>query len=155
MWKRADTIEFRPWPYADRPRVLIEHPDPDSALEVAAAVRGAGLMVGICRGPDAAADPATRCPLHRLEPCVLVEGADVVVTALDLEDRDGREVLAGLRTRYPDTPLVVLSTVGQSLELGEVLAGCTVLPVDADPARVTAAVLDRLPAGARQADTRV
>jgi DNA-binding NarL/FixJ family response regulator len=140
MWKRSLTIDLEPWPYPDRPRVLIEHPDPDEALELASAIRQAGCTVGICRGPDAAADPATRCPLHRLEPCVAVEGADVVVTALDFASPNGLEVVRGLRTRYPDTQAIVLATIGQTLELGDILHDCTVLPVDTEPAHVAAAV---------------
>lgn len=104
MRKRPVTIDLQPWPYPERPRVLIEHHQPDAALELATAIRQAGCTVGICRGPDATADPATRCPLHRLEPCIAVEGADLVVTALDLEEEEGRQVLRGLRTRYPSTP---------------------------------------------------
>jgi len=148
MRKRAETIELSPWSYPGRPRVLIELPDPDDALELAAAIRDAGCIVGICRGPDPAADPATRCPLHQLEPCAAVEGADVVVTALDLETESGRGVLRGLRTRYPRIPVVVAATVGEALELEDVLAGCTVVPVNADPERVAAAVVDVLPRGA-------
>lgn len=149
MRKRAVTIDLQPWAYPQRPRVLIELPDPDAGLELATAIRRAGCTVGICRGPDATADPATRCPLHRLEPCVAVEGADLVVTALDLEEEDGREVVRGLRTRYPSTPLVVVATVGETLELGEVLEGCTVVPVDAEPEQIVAAVLDALPSDSR------
>jgi hypothetical protein len=142
MWKRSRTIELQPWPYPERPRVLIEHPDPDDALELATAIRRAGCTVGICRGPDRTADPSTRCPLHRLEPCIAVEGADVVVTGLDLEEHDNVAIVRGLRTRYRGIPLVILATVGQTLELGEIVEGCTVLPVDAAPDLVTAAVLD-------------
>ena len=138
--KRPSTIELMPWPFDERPRVLIEHPDPDEALELAAAVRKKGCTVGICRGPDARAEPATRCPLHRLEPCVAVAGADLVVTALDCEQEDARAVLRGLRTRYPGTPVIALTTVAATLELVDVLQGCTVLPVDTAPARVAAEV---------------
>ena len=144
MRKRAETIELAPWSYPGRPRALIELPDPDEALEIAAAIRDAGCVVGICRGPDSAADPATRCPLHQLEPCAAVEGADVVVTALDLGTESGRGVLRGLRTRYPRVPLVVAATVREAIELEDVLAGCTVVPVDAEPDRVAAAVVDAL-----------
>jgi CheY-like chemotaxis protein len=149
MRKRVATIDLQPWAYPERPRVLIELADPDAALELAAAIRRAGCTVGICRGPDARADPATRCPLHRLEPCVAVEGADLVVTALDLEEEDGRQVLQGLRTRYPSTPLVVAATVGESLELGELLVGCTVVPVAAEPEQFVTAILGALPSDSR------
>lgn len=138
-------IDLRPWAYSERPRVLIEHPDRRVGLALATAIRSAGCTVGICQGPDAAATPATRCPLHRLQPCVAVEGADVVVTALDLAHPDGRDVLRGLRTRYPSIPLVVEATVEQSLELDELLSGCTVVPVGADPEQLADAVVAALP----------
>jgi CheY-like chemotaxis protein len=153
MRKRAVMIDLQPWAYPERPRVLIEHPRPDSALQLATAIRQAGCTVGICRGPDATADRATRCPLHRLEPCVAVEGADLVVTALDLEEEDGRQVLRGLRTRYPSTPLVVAATVGETLDLGELLEGCTVVSVDAEPEQVAAAVLGALHSDSRNRAT--
>ena len=140
MWKRRDTIDLGPWPYPQRPRVLIEHPDPDEALELAIAIRDSGCTVGICRGPGATADQATRCPLHQLEPCIAVEGADVVVSALDLSGQDGRNVVEGLRTRYRDTQTIVLATVSQTLELGDILDHCTVLPADSAPEYVAAAV---------------
>jgi len=154
MRKRSLTIDLAPWPFGERPRVLIEHPDPATGLELATAIRRAGCTVGICRGPDASADPATRCPLHQFEPCVVVEGADLVVTALDLEEEESREVLRVLRTRYPNTPLVVAATVGETLELGDVLEGCTVVPVDAKPEQLVAAVLDGLSSNGRAGDSR-
>ena len=141
---RPTTIDLGPWPYPGHPRVLIEHADPDEALELAAALRRAGCVVGICRGPSAEADPPTRCPLHDLEPCVAVAGADAVVTLLDLGRPDGVGVLRGLRTRYPSTPLVVAATAGESLELAELLEGSTVVPVGAEPEHVARAVLDAL-----------
>lgn len=145
MRKRPVTIELQPWPFTQRPRVLIEHPDPDAGLELATALRRAGCTVAICTGPDSADDSPTRCPLHQLEPCVVVEGADVVVTALGLDREDGRNVVRGLRTRYPSTPLVVEATVADTLELGDELDGCTVVPQDAESDRVVAAVMDALP----------
>ena len=130
---RARTaFELRPWPFAKRPRVLIEQPDPDASLELAGALRDAGYAVAICRGPSSAA----RCPLHRLEDCVVVEGADVVVTALDFEREEGRAVLEGLRLRYPATPLVVAATAAESIEVADVLHGCTVVPVDVEAERI-------------------
>lgn len=144
MRKRATTIELQPWSYEDRPRVLIEHRDPDEALELAAALRKAGLTVGICRGPEAGADEPTRCPLHHLEPCAAVEGADVVVSALDLDEVEAIRVLEGLRTRYPSVPLVVTVTPGQALAHEALLHDCTVVPVDEEPARVAHAVMQAL-----------
>lgn len=141
MRKPAKIIELQPWSYEDRPRVLIEHGDPDEALELAGALRKAGLTVGICRGPDAHADQPTRCPLHHLEPCAAVEGADVVVAGLDLDKEDGVRVLEGLRVRYPSTALVVAVTPAQAIDHAALLRECSVVPVDAYPERVVRAVL--------------
>jgi hypothetical protein len=138
--KRPVTMDVQPWRFSDRPRVLIEHPDADAGLDLATAIRRAGYAVAICRGPDSSADPATRCPLHQLEPCAIVEGADVVVTALGFDREDAREVLRGLRARYPSTKLVVEATVAEALELEDELVGWTVVPQDADPDGVAAEV---------------
>jgi hypothetical protein len=142
-------ISLEPWRYPERPRVLIEHRDADRGLRLATALRNAGCTVAICRGPDALADPTTRCPLHLHERCVAVEGADLVVTVLDFDEEANRAVLRGLRARYPDSPLVVVATVGQALDLRESLERCTVVPIDATPDRIAAAVLDTLPAKAQ------
>lgn len=145
-WKQPATIELGPWPFTQRPRVLIEHPDPDEGLELATALRRVGCTVAICRGPDAGGDPPTRCPLHKLQPCIVVEGADVVVTLLGFGRDDARGVLRGLRVRYGEKPLVVAATVADTLELEDELQGCTVVPEDAAPDQVVAAVLRAVPA---------
>jgi DNA-binding NarL/FixJ family response regulator len=138
--KRSVTIDVQPWRFSEPPRALIEHPDVGAGLDLATALRRAGYAVAICRGPDAAADRSTRCPLHQLEPCAVVEGADVVVTALGFDREEAREVLRGLRARYPSTQLVVEATVAEALELEDELVGCAVVPQDADPDRVAAEV---------------
>jgi hypothetical protein len=149
MKKRPETIVLGPWRFDQRPRVLIEHPDAEAGLELATALRGAGCAVAICRGPHASGDEPTRCPLHGLEPCAVVEGADVVVTALGFDRDEARGVLHGLRLRYPSRPLVVEVALADALALQEELAGCTVLPEDAAPERVVAAVTAQLtPSGA-------
>lgn len=136
MRKRSATIDLQPWPFAGRPRVLVEHPDPDTCLELVAELRRRGYAVALCSGPEADA----RCPLHDLESCAAVEGADVVVTALGFGREDARAVLRGLRTRYEGKPLVVEAAVADALELEDELQGCTVVPVDAEPARIADAV---------------
>ena len=144
-WKRAVTIDPQPWQFPGRPRVLIESADPGGAAELSAALRRAGCVVATCRGPDGGADPEIRCPLHGLGPCVAVEGADLVVTALDLDQESGRDVLRGLRTRYPSVPLVVVATAAQAGDLDELLAGCTRVSSEAETAELLAAVLAALP----------
>jgi hypothetical protein len=76
---------------------------------------------------------------------VAVEGADVVVTALDLDAQESRAVVEGLRIRYEHRPLVALATVAQTLELGDALQECTVLAIDSEPSRVATAVREVLP----------
>jgi hypothetical protein len=48
--------------------------------------------------------------------------------------------MRGLRTRYRETPAVVLATVAQTLALEDVLDDCTVLPINAEPTYVATAV---------------
>ena len=141
MRRRPQTMDPRPWAYPGHPRVLVEHGEPDEALALATAIRKAGCVIAICCGPDAHADRPTRCPLHRLEPCAAVEGADVVVTVLDFDEEDARQVLKGLRLRYPHTPVVAAVTPGQSLDLAEALEECEVVPANAEHSAVVEAVL--------------
>lgn len=132
----ARLIDLQPWPFAGVARVLVEHPDPEACFPLVEELRHRGCAVAICSGPDVDA----RCPLHALEGCAAVEGADVVFTALGFWREDAREVLRGLRTRYPGKPLVVAAAVADALELEDDLYGCTVVPEDAEPARIADAV---------------
>jgi CheY-like chemotaxis protein len=121
--------------------VLVEHPVPETCLELVAELRRRGCAVAICSGPDALA----KCPLHSFDSCVAVEGADVIVTALGFDREDAREVLRGLRTRYPSTSLVVEVAVADALELEDELYGCTVVSEEAAPAEIADAVVGLLP----------
>lgn len=114
MSKRIDPA---PWPWLDRPRVLLENPDEDASLASVDVLRHAGYAVAVCHGPTAEA----RCPLACAETCALVEGADVVVTSLGDERAESREVLDLLRLRYASRPLVVEPHPG-ALEPEELLA---------------------------------
>jgi hypothetical protein len=121
--------------------VLIECSQPDAALELAAALSAAGCTVGICRGPST--DAATRCPLHGLEPCVAVEGADLVVNELDLADPVAQEVVRGLRTRYPSTSLILIADSAVPDELDGLARECTIVS-PAEPERIVEAALNVL-----------
>jgi hypothetical protein len=132
----ARLIDLQPWPFDGAPRVLLEHADPEACFPLVEELRHRGCAVGICGGPDV----DVRCPLHALEACAAVEGADVVFTALGFWREDAREVLRGLRARYPGKPLVVGTAVAEALELQDELYGCTVVPEDAEPARIADAV---------------
>jgi CheY-like chemotaxis protein len=94
---------LQPWPWPERPRVLIEDADGERALSTATALRSAGYTVGICGGPTDSAP----CPLAEGEDCPFVDGADVIVCALAPDTRAGRDVLHALRLRRPSRPLVI------------------------------------------------
>jgi hypothetical protein len=111
-----ETLIPKPWPWRDRPRVLLEHEDPLAASHWALRLARRGYAVGICHGPhDGAA-----CPLVAGDGCPAVEGADVVVSALSAEHE---AVVAALRRHRPQLPLVagapvpddLLSRVGAAL----------------------------------------
>ena len=96
-------LDPAPWPWLDRPRVLLENADEVSARESAELLRRSGYAVAVCHGPT----PQARCPLACADGCALVEGADVVVTSLGDATPEAREVLQWLRLRYDYRPLVV------------------------------------------------
>lgn len=86
---------------AHRIRLLIEDPSATSFGDFAR-FRAYGFEVAVCAGPEFGG-----CPLVRGEPCPLVEDADVVLWALDLDDPRSRAVLRTLRSTHPETPVVV------------------------------------------------
>lgn len=88
--QRAHTVPR--WP-TDEPsgavRVLVEHPESFARELLVTGLRARGYEVVDCGGPDDhAADAPRSCPVATGEGCPGVDGADVVVSALDLE-RDG------------------------------------------------------------------
>ena len=95
-------IDPAPWPYPERPRVLIEDPDSARALETATALRAAGYGVAICPGPD----EDSRCPVAGTHTCALVDGADAIVSNFGSNGR-GWEIVDGLRRSRPRTPVVL------------------------------------------------
>jgi hypothetical protein len=88
-----------------RTRVVVEDVDEPSRLASERILRKAGFDVVGCGGPETIS--RRRCPLEEGMECPAISDADVIVTALRLgADRMAR-VVAGIRDRYPDTPLVV------------------------------------------------
>lgn len=116
----SDRLHPRPWPWADRPRVLLEHDDPLAAAKAASRLANRGYAVGICHGPRLGA----ACPLVEGEDCIAAEGARVIVFA---GARDGvrADVLAALRRRFPETSLLVFDELPDSLPtlVGDALRG--------------------------------
>ncbi len=133
--ERAVDIDPQPWRWS-HPRVLIEHPDEATGLAIASGLRFAGYAVGVCPGPRGHG----QCPLTGPAGCAPAHDADLVVCSLGYEHEAAREVLRELRTRYPDTPLVVEVPTTMDADLQGLLEGCSQLPAPATPGQVVAAV---------------
>ena len=90
-----------------RPRVLLEHRDP-AVLEILRdGLEDEGFEVLTCGGPRPEVGPARQCPLLRGEVCPGVEGADVVVTSLLVEDEEQGRIVVSLNN-LPHGPPVLL-----------------------------------------------
>jgi len=116
--------------------VLIEHPDEAAGLAIASGLRFAGYAVAVCPGPLGHG----QCPLTGPAGCAPAHDADLVVCSLGYERVPAREVLRELRTRYPDTPLMVEVPSDIDADLRELLDGCHQLPASATPEQIVAAV---------------
>ncbi len=116
--------------------MLVEHPDEAAGLAIASGLRFAGYAVAVCPGPAAHG----RCPLTGPAGCAPAHDADLVVSSLGYEHEAAREVLRELRTRYPDTPLVVEAPSDTDAGLRELLHGCHQLPAPTTPEQIVAAV---------------
>ncbi len=116
--------------------MLVEHPDEATGLAIASGLRFAGYAVAVCPGPHGRG----QCPLIGPEGCAPAHDADLVVCSLGYEHEAAREVLRELRTRYPDTPLLVEAPSDIDAGLRELLDGCHQLPAPATPEQIVAAV---------------
>jgi hypothetical protein len=134
---RTQAVHLKPQPWRwSHPRVLVEHPDDATGLAIASGLRFAGYAVGVCPGPQGhgkcpLTGPAGRAPAH---------DADIVVCSLGYESETARKILRELRTRYPDTTLLVEVPPDIDTDLQELLEGCQRLPAPASPDQVVAAV---------------
>jgi DNA-binding NarL/FixJ family response regulator len=116
--------------------VLIEDPDEEAGLAIASGLRFAGYAVAVCPGPRGHG----QCPLTGPAGCAAAHDADLVVCNLGYEREVARDVLGELRTRYPDTPLLVVVPPEIDADLRGLLDGCHQLPAGATPDEVVAAV---------------
>ena len=114
----------------------MEHPDEKLGMEIASGLRYAGYAVAICPGPRGHA----RCPLTGPAGCAPAHDADLVVSSLALGDDSAREILHELRTRYPQTPLLVEVPSDADAELRALLDGCHLLSAPATADQVVLAV---------------
>ncbi len=116
--------------------MLVEHPDEAAGLAIASGLRFAGYAVAVCPGPAGHG----RCPLTGPAGCAPAHDADLVISSLGYEHEAAREVLRELRTRYPDTPLLVEAPSVTDAGLRELLDGCHQLPAPTTPEQIVAAV---------------
>lgn len=116
------TITHPRWPRdTGGPRALVECEDPVIQDGLVRVLHEEGYVVAACGGPRARASHA--CPLVSEGTCGLVEGADVVVHALDGSDPANRAILASIREQAPETPVVI--EVGPRANAStELAAGC-------------------------------
>jgi DNA-binding response OmpR family regulator len=143
MLRHRKRMILRPGPWAfERPRVLIEHAEERVALRHADTLRRAGFSVGVCRGPSGEGQRPERCVLTTGEPCAFVDGADVVVSALGVEEREKRAVLEALRRFHPSKPLVVEVSAGEIDRYGDLINGVHLVISPVVPEELVAAVND-------------
>jgi hypothetical protein len=134
---RTQTVHLKPQPWRwSHPRVLVEHPDEATGLAIASGLRFAGYAVAVCPGPRGHG----KCPLTGPAGCAPAHDADIVVCSLGYESETARKILHELRTRYPDTSLLVEVPSDIDTDLQQLLEGCQRLPAPASPDQVVAAV---------------
>lgn len=141
------TINPQPWRWSE-PRVLVEHHEEEAGLEIASGLRMAGYAVAACCGPQRHG----QCPVTGDGGCAAAEDADLVVCCLGYEHETAREVLRGLRMRYPATPLLVEAPSQLDAELEELLEGCHRLQGPATTEQIVSAALS-VTANASDAET--
>jgi DNA-binding NtrC family response regulator len=108
-----------------KPRIVIENADPAERWVEDRILADAGYEVVTCAGPDT---PRTGpCPLVVGADCPGIAGADVVVSSLRVEKDAGRAVLAGIRKRYPDMPIIVDAPPAAVADHAAALEGCQVV----------------------------
>lgn len=115
------------------PRVVVEHPDAAVRWAYSGILREAGYETRSCSGPGEGA----RCPLVETGCCPLVEGADVVVTSVDLGD----DIVRALAARA--WPAMVVEVPGQEAGRYRLLAPSATLvsmPVTGEVLREAVAV---------------
>ncbi len=107
----------------ERPRVLFESPDGAVAHAAWMLLRRHGYRTMWCPGPHGDAE----CALSTTGHCRLVDAADVVVSALDLNEPSCQAVARRLETVAGDTPVVVVAPKATATDWMEELPDCRVV----------------------------
>lgn len=147
---------------ATTPRILVEHPDRGELWARAEILREAGYQVSTCAGPHVAcaSQPGTGtaaqlpedvaplgaeerlvCPLAAGGDCLLVEGADVVVTTTELVD--SAAILAAHRDAGRRS-IVVEGPAPALVRAGDIVAGAILVEEPVTEFRLLAAVREAL-----------
>ena len=127
-WRRPIGEDLaREWPGGsedggDGPRILFESPDGAEAHAVWRALERHGCRTMWCTGPEG----GSPCVLVASGKCRLVEGADAVVSSLDLGDRRCQAVARALDRRAVETPVLVMTREGCAEEWRAELPTCEV-----------------------------
>jgi hypothetical protein len=128
--RRLGKDHARKWsPRADgtpRPRVLLESPDGAEAHATWKLLSGRGYDTMWCPGPSGR--HIRTCSLIRTGHCPLVDGADVIVNALDQSDGKIGEVARHLDKSASPKPVVVVTPRTSVAEFAALLPHCEVVP---------------------------
>jgi len=125
-----------------RRRLLVESEDGAEAVAIWKLLERRGIDVSWCPGPDARR--SSRCPLVHTGSCRLVDQADAVLCALDLEDPKQRAVLEALNTAHPEKPVVVAASSGAQRRWRRLLAERRTLRRGPQPMELVTSVEDAL-----------
>ncbi len=107
-------------------RVLIEGADGADAFSYWQLLTDNGYEAQWCPGPGG--HVGGRCPLLATGHCELVENADVVVSALGIDNEPCRKIVGAIKSEYPETPLVVQASRREFTRWAELIEGSRVLP---------------------------
>ncbi len=119
---RAGTPETEP----RRRRVLIEDADGADAYAYWQVLTDNGYEAQWCPGPEG--HLGGKCPLVASGHCDLLDKADVVVSALGIDNERAREVVGAIKRLHPQTPVVVQASHREFERWADLMEGSRVLP---------------------------
>ncbi|HXQ60700.1 MAG TPA: hypothetical protein VN796_00130 [Acidimicrobiales bacterium] len=125
-----------------RTRVLIEDADGADAFSYWRLLTDNGYEAQWCPGPENHA--GGRCPLVTSGRCELVEDADVVVSALGIDNEASRKIVGAIKAEYPETPLVVQGSRREFTRWADLVEGSHPLPTPVTARALLGTVEDAL-----------
>ena len=125
-------------PGSTRRRVLVESEDLAERWAIDQELSAAGFDVVSCGGPSTLAGGV--CTLHATGSCPAAAGADVIFHRLGPLDPGAAQVLTELKVAYPTTPIVVEIPDPDRARFADLLEGCRLVSMPAQPATMVAAL---------------